>query len=405
MTHGTMAMTTRQRPTFSPIAGTASRLQSETEQQNDQQGEWEASPEAELSQIEKNIIAFNMPEHARELTRQVNRHVIENDSLVRQQIVNIMESGRKLESIKAMIPHGQWVNYITYCTEYRSVRQAQRDMRFWLFYKDKSRALRTAGIITDYDEASKSIVYSFTDEDILVTASALATMASKDVPAEALDMMLSKLEKMRESNDAVNRLASNEQPVGGQQDGNESVTESVASEEPVANANGQATPQPTPQTESQDNVPVSRQGTFSVVNATRVAECAKAIESLETDEGKELARFLYDSHDVMNASILEMCDDLVAFPDVVSEMKMTGAVYVPGLDNGDGKQVPLSDLGRTDVEVVLGANSMEGYARHYQEQYEWEPVISFIGTREMIIREAQRLMEDTAYRIKISIRK
>lgn len=361
------------------------------------------------SELERRIDTFTMSDHARELTRQVNEHIQNYDDHVRQQIVETLEAGRKLSLVKDMIPHGSWETYIEQCTAYRNMRHAQRTLRFWNYYKDKAKALRHVGIAMTYDDMSHKLAYSLTQEEVVVTVSALHVLASKDAPSDALDMMLSKLSKMKDGSasdfGSVNLASSDVVP-------NSIVSDSIDSDLPVTSgANGYGTVSAM----SGDNdtyrfhgavapVSPSRQGTLTVSMTTAIAKVAKTIDSLQTQEGRDFARWLFDVHDVMNTSLLELADDIVKHPDIVSEMRHTGYLSVASSSAEGERQIPVGELGRSDIEIAIGAVMLEDMRSTYTNKSRWVYQLNVVGSKQTLLNELSCLPDDKVYRIEVKVR-
>ncbi len=96
--------------------------------------------------------------------------------------------------------------------------------------------------------------------------------------------------------------------------------------------------------------------TLTIDASKKIVELSKVVNALPDGEMKDLAVTLMRSGNlngsVINETVLEQ---IVANPDVKEQILSSGVVYVPGTE----RNVPVSDLSVTDVDIALGREAIE----------------------------------------------
>lgn len=87
------------------------------------------------------------------------------------------------------------------------------------------------------------------------------------------------------------------------------------------------------------------------------------------------------------------------YPEVIDEMKNTGHLYVPHLDNGEGRQIPLRDVTSDHINLVTGENSRQKYLSDQDENFssgngvQFNHVATLKGSKHEVLAQLAYLKE------------
>lgn len=286
----------------------------------------------------------------------VNATIAKRKRNNRDNITQALRGGRVcVEVLKPMIKYGEWESWVIANTDYATARAATNDMQFWLHWKEHINSLVKSGIIHDITAPENELVETLDDELVAVSLSAMQEFMRKGVPDLALKLALETLQS------------------------------------------GKATE-------------------LTAKGARRVVDAAKAIEQLPKD-AQAMAQELYVEHGLDNPEVIAELPSLMANQEVLDEIKSSGHIFVPGVDNGNGRQVALSNASRTDLELALGRADVEqelskqqdlkhGIAGRKSVSESWDWLENMEGTPEQLIHMLKQKMDKNAtYRVSLSISK
>lgn len=266
----------------------------------------------------------------------------------RDDITQALKAGRALTELKPTIPHGKWQEFVLANTDYTSVREYQIDMRFWEYWKPYVDRLQASGIIFDLNSPENDLVGSLTDEEIQVCFSALHEFTSSNVPEFAIEAALKSIES----------------------------------------GNG-----------------------LTIADSKRIAAAAKKVENLESETVRDIARDMIVNSGVTNPDVLELLPTVIAeAPEIIQEIRDSGHIFVPGVNNGDGRQVKIANASRTDLEIVLGRHSIEEELSRQKEIKDdlfevngFDYLGTIEGSPSDIINQIMRYLNDPGKTYKVSI--
>jgi len=290
----------------------------------------------------------------------VNDTIKQRERNNRDNITQALRAGRILsEHLKPQIPHGEWRQWVLDNTDYVTVRAYQSDIQLWEAWKGYADQLVELGIVKDVRQPEYELVSDLDDETVSTSLSALQLFMRKGTPDSALDMAIKDLQR---ENSGTTGLS------------------------------------------------IKRAGTL--------IETAKAIEELpEVD--RQTARTLYNEHNLTNPDIIRQLPNIRSkAPDIIDDMMASGFVNVPGVNNGQGRAVNLSNASLTDIELSMGdadvTNELQ-YQNDKRQQREereetgrkWKFEQSIEGSRLSIIEQLKIMMDnpDTLYKVNLFIEK
>lgn len=286
----------------------------------------------------------------------VNATIAKRKRNNRDNITQALRGGRLcVEVLKPLVKYGEWETWVVANTDYATSRAATNDMQFWLHWKEHIAGLVKSGIIHDITAPENELVNTLDDELVAVSLSAMQEFMRKGVPDLALKMALESLQS------------------------------------------GKATE-------------------LTAKGARRVVDAAKAIEQLPKD-AQAVAQELYVTHGLDNPELIAELPSLMEHQEVLSEIKSSGHIFVPGVDNGNGRQVAISNASRTDLELALGRNDIEeelakqqatkkGLSERKAVSESWDWIENIEGTPEQLIHMLKLKMDKNAvYRVSLSISK
>ncbi len=220
----------------------------------------------------------------------VNASVVRRRQNNRISLTEALRAGRHLNLLRKYIPHGHWEDYITRNTIYASPQEARVDMRFWEHWQPHINDLVNMGIVNNIDSPEDELVAQMSDSIVTASFAALTEFSNAAAPDFAIDM-------------AVQYM-------------------------------------------------LNQGGTFTRKKANQIIEIAKTIECLP-ENIQPLAHQLVEQHGVTNIDVIKALPELNE-TSAIEEVSSSGTIFVPGIDNGDGKQVPINTVSKTDVDLVLG---------------------------------------------------
>jgi hypothetical protein len=266
----------------------------------------------------------------------------------RDDVTQSLRAGRELAKLKATVPHGSWRTYVMSNTDYRSEREYQIDMRFWEYWRVHIPDLTRLGVIHDMNAPEFDLVNSLSDAEVNVCFSALQEFIGTNVPDFAMDAALRNIEL----------------------------------------GNG-----------------------LSISDSKKIASAAKLVNAMPDGKARDVAKDLILNHGAINPDVIEILPQVInESPDLVDEMRTTGTIFVPGVDNGNGRQVRIENASRTDFELALGRSSIEyelgrqqKIRSDFQDKADYNHIVTLEGTPSQIITQLQRYLLDTSTSYKVTI--
>lgn len=280
----------------------------------------------------------------------------------RDDITQTLRAGRYLVQLKEIIPHGQFQKYVTENTLYKYPREYQVDMQIYQKWKSHIEELIELGVIHNLDNVESEFVEGMNDEDVDVTATAFLKFAAGNMPEWALEAAVNHIERKVNSDDPTDRI-----------------------------------------------------DVLSIREAEKLVTAIKTVENIPNVEARDFARELVENYGVTNVEVLQFVPEVVKnTPSIMEEIRSTGMVSVAGVNNGQGRQIDVDKIGKTDLEIALGYESIEKHLEtnanirvqlETQSHYEW--ITAIRGTPAQIMQQLSQHLtqEDGQYQIKISVLK
>lgn len=278
----------------------------------------------------------------------------------RDDVTQTLRAGRYLAHLKTTIPHGQFQKYVLDNTLYKYPREYQIDMQIYQRWKNHISELAELGVIHDLDNPELELIDQMDDEAVEVAATSFLKFASGDMPEWGMEAAVNHIERRVNSDDPNDKI-----------------------------------------------------DVLSIREANKLVSAIKAVEAITDNASREVARQLVEDHGVTNTEVLEFIPHVMRMtPNIIEEMQSTGALSVAGISNGEGRQINLDKISKTDLEIASGYDKIE---QHLQESavvrtqienathYDW--ITSLRGTPEQIMAQLTRYLTqaDGQYQVKISI--
>lgn len=270
----------------------------------------------------------------------------------RDDVTQALRAGRELSKLKKSVPHGSWRNYVMTNTDYRSEREYQIDMRFWDYWQVHIEKLTRLGVIHDVIALEADLVGNLSDDEVNVCFSALQEFINANVPQFAMEAALNNIEL----------------------------------------GNG-----------------------LSIVDSKRIANAAKKVASMPDEKTRGIAQELIVRHGAINPDVIDIIPQVVSeSPELMDDIRLNGTFFVPGVDNGNGRQVKVANASRTDFELALGRSSVEHELTRQQEirrdiqtRDEFNYIVTLEGSPSQIVSQLQRYLSDagSTYKLTISSKK
>lgn len=283
----------------------------------------------------------------------INRSIEVRRANMRSSLAEALKAGRHLISLKDETPHGEWEKFIVQKLDYGRPEYARSDMRLWRAWQPYVDRLIEIGALVNFDNVERDFVQHLPDT-VIASVGALSHFTKGDVPPIAFELALAHME-------------------------DETVEK------------------------------------FENTQAKKIIQVAQAIDAFPDEDTRDFARNLYD-RGVRSPEIISMVPEIMQHGDLVEEIERTGTVFVSGTNNGQGRQVELSDASTTDFEIALGRQHIEKELRDqalkiadYGSGGEYyERVDVFKGNAKTILFELKKALEDAPldnmYKVSLSIK-
>lgn len=156
-----------------------------------------------------------------------------------------------------------------------------------------------------------------------------------------------------------------------------------------------------------------KSGTLSVKLSKRIVETAKKIEEVPKDK-RDFVRDIVTDHEIHNPAIVDFISEAHDKPDLKEQLE-TGYIFVPGVEHGQGKQISISDMGKTDADMVLRYEEVEEELRDLNDRLDkkrkrelefatYKYLTDVEGTPEEIIKQLTKLMYDNQTIFKVQLK-
>lgn len=107
-----------------------------------------------------------------------------------------------------------------------------------------------------------------------------------------------------------------------------------------------------------------KNGQLTVQRSSELMEFSRALIKLP-EKWQDIGKFWYERYEFLNSDVVSLLPKLEGFEQIVEEISKSGYLHVPGINNGQGRNVHIARAGVADFELAIGEQAIE---TEYQRQ-------------------------------------